>query len=525
MQAKILSSSAVTCRKRTSHSIAGWFEFSPFLYIGTGQPKALKDIAVPKSIRPLSHHTALLHFVIFAIVILAFCLLGIATRPADFLASFWPANSVLLGLLIRFPHTRHLLAWLGAITGYMLADLVTGSAFILTAVLTTANLIYVAIVLWLYRYFTEQIHKTHYGYLYLFLLVFCALGSALGALFAVSAVPLVNTTFMQNPFIYEFSDWFSAEMQNAILVLPLIISYPPRRILIKALLRLKTQDFPWSTLLPVIALICSLLISYYDQGPGSLLFPIAALIWCALSYAPFPLALINTIACTVIIYHTSHQHLISHSVGYLSNILSIRMGAIMMALAPLTVSNINAARSKLIRELKHNASHDELTQSFNRRQFYQAVKDAMSTAKQKQQPFAILMLDIDHFKSINDHYGHQAGDFALQICANTIREHLRKSDIFGRLGGEEFAIMLSNVSREAAFSVAERIRFHLENKQFYVDEDQEISIQISIGISWNMPNKTSTLEELLHEADQALYQAKWTGRNKVVGPTDLYSNN
>lgn len=107
-------------------------------------------------------------FLLFAGVIFLCCLLGIATRHLTFLASFWPANSVLLGLLIRFPQTRHPISFIGAIVGYLIADTTQDTPFILNICLTTANLLYVITTLALYVRFSQIIRSMHHGYFYLF---------------------------------------------------------------------------------------------------------------------------------------------------------------------------------------------------------------------------------------------------------------------------------------------------------------------------------------------------------------------
>ncbi len=114
-------------------------------------------------------------FLLFAEVIFLCCLLGIATRHLSFLASFWPANSVLLGLLIRFPHTRHPISFIGAIVGYLIADTIQDTPLLLTFSLTTANLLYVITTLALYIRFSTFIRSMHHGYFIYFYSVFVVL--------------------------------------------------------------------------------------------------------------------------------------------------------------------------------------------------------------------------------------------------------------------------------------------------------------------------------------------------------------
>jgi diguanylate cyclase (GGDEF)-like protein len=135
--------------------------------------------------------------------------------------------------------------------------------------------------------------------------------------------------------------------------------------------------------------------------------------------------------------------------------------------------------------------------------------------RRENQSLAVLAIDIDKFKNINDTYGHSTGDDALVLVSKTISAILRKSDIFGRLGGEEFAVSLPNTSFEGAKMVAEKMRESIENLEFNSRQNDKVAIRISIGVA--MLNKDdNNLEDLLQRADEALYKAKDKGRNQVV---------
>ncbi|MGM7312744.1 GGDEF domain-containing protein, partial [Acinetobacter baumannii] len=235
----------------------------------------------------------------------------------------------------------------------------------------------------------------------------------------------------------EFGYWVTSELQNALLLLPIILNIPPylkiknhlkgNRIYIKAI------DF-----LPLFAVLISIGVSYYDSGPGSLLYPIAALIWCAIRYKPIIVALITSFTSAYIIYHVSGHYLLLYPQDYLGNTISIRIGLIMMTIAPLTVSSISALHSELIQKLQHAIAHDELTSSLTRRQFLQSVRLLQEKVQKENKTSAFFMLDVDHFKKVNDSYGHLIGDRALQTCVTTIQNILHPHDLLGRFGGEEF---------------------------------------------------------------------------------------
>ncbi len=463
-----------------------------------------------------SRFSPLTLFCLFTCILLMLGWLGIATRPHAFLASFWPANSVFLGLLARYPQTRSIYSLLGAFCGYMLADLSTGSDLLLSTVLTTANMIYVVATLLLYSYFRDFIHSLHRGYFYLFIFLFCTLGSLLGASFAAIAVPQITTAFMNGPFLLEVGDWFTAELQNALLLLPIVLNIPRWKKKKFILAPIAHGHNPVIHSLPLLAVIFSLFMSYVDSGPGSLLYPIAALIWCALTYRHFFVTLITSFACGCIIFWFTKEYLVVYPQLYTQNSISLRLGIIMMAIAPLTVSSIDEIRSRLIRQLQYNLAYDDLTTCLTRRQFMESANALLEQMQSKQRYAAVLMLDIDHFKQVNDTYGHQAGDIALRNCAEIIQKNLRSYDLLGRLGGEEFAALLIDTPPEYALEIAERIRHNLSQKQIEISPGQMIRIQTSIGVHICPPQHTDSIEMCLKQADDALYQAKRCGRNQVI---------
>ena len=158
--------------------------------------------------------------------------------------------------------------------------------------------------------------------------------------------------------------------------------------------------------------------------------------------------------------------------------------------------------------------HDSLTDLYNRRYFMQTGKQEIERANRYKEPLSLMMIDIDHFKNVNDTYGHIAGDKVLKQLSSILKESVRNADIAGRLGGEEFGIILPKSSLDKAKKVAERLRKNIENNTFKYDK-ANISITISIGIA--AYKKTNiNMDNLIHEADLALYEAKKIGRNCVV---------
>ncbi len=166
-----------------------------------------------------------------------------------------------------------------------------------------------------------------------------------------------------------------------------------------------------------------------------------------------------------------------------------------------------------ISRLRELAMTDELTGLYNRRFFFEEAGQEFVRSKRYQLPLSLVILDVDHFKSINDQYGHDVGDFTLKRLADNIRENVRTIDIPGRLGGEEFAILLPQTDILSAATIAERIRTTIESLEFTI-HNVSYPITVSLGIS-AMLNETQNFDTLLKEADMALYDAKDNGRNRI----------
>jgi len=159
---------------------------------------------------------------------------------------------------------------------------------------------------------------------------------------------------------------------------------------------------------------------------------------------------------------------------------------------------------------------DGMTGIFNRRHFMERGTHDLKMAQRYKRPIAMIMLDIDHFKQVNDTYGHAAGDQVLMNLVSICIRMKRETDIFGRLGGEEFGILLLETPAAMACEVAERIRCEVEASS--VDyEGTSIKITVSIGVcAMEGDIKFKTLDQLLKIADKRLYRAKESGRNRVV---------
>jgi diguanylate cyclase (GGDEF)-like protein len=165
---------------------------------------------------------------------------------------------------------------------------------------------------------------------------------------------------------------------------------------------------------------------------------------------------------------------------------------------------------------------DALTSVHNRRYFIQRLREECAFAQRYQKDLALMFLDVDHFKRINDNFGHQSGDQVLRDVAQFIKSQLRPSDIIARYGGEEFVVLLPHTGVDHAMEVAERIRSGVANTVFRAQEGRSLQVTISIGIATHKGEGEDRPPEVLGDelvavADRAVFKAKNIGRNRVVG--------
>jgi diguanylate cyclase (GGDEF)-like protein len=161
------------------------------------------------------------------------------------------------------------------------------------------------------------------------------------------------------------------------------------------------------------------------------------------------------------------------------------------------------------------ASTDPLTGAYNRRTFLDLMEKELSRARRFDSPVSLVILDIDHFKRINDNHGHLVGDRVLQRFANVVRAELRKEDVLVRYGGEEFCVLVPDVAGPGAVTLAERIRAAVAREPF-VFEGIEVPVTTSAGVAARIDEGPESVDRLVNRADEALYIAKRRGRNRVA---------
>lgn len=170
---------------------------------------------------------------------------------------------------------------------------------------------------------------------------------------------------------------------------------------------------------------------------------------------------------------------------------------------------------RMANRLREMANTDVLTELYNRRYFTTLLTREIKRCERTGHALSVLLLDLDHFKAVNDEYGHNVGDMTLKNFAKTCKGELRDIDIMGRLGGEEFCIYLPETSRDGAFTLAERIREAIAQMELHDENNNPFQITVSIGVCVYDSMFDERMEDLIKRADKALYRAKSQGRNRV----------
>jgi len=445
-----------------------------------------------------------------ALVVFLGALFGILTRSTGTLAAFWIANAVLLGIFVRRPDWANPLGWIAAVIGFLAADLVTGSPWTKACWLTAANLTSVSTGAVLFSLLDEEDRRLRRPMSVFYMCIIVAVAAAASAVVGALAAQVIFGGSLLQGFYY----WLMADVVNYVAILPVILTMPnfTREGFFRSL---GLADFIHrGGYAPLVALVIAALAAMLVGGPGAMTFPILPLLWCAVSFSVFQTTLLSLAFSAWVLLSISEGYLpTAFDLENTMSLLSLRLGVTLIALAPLAVASVMAARNELLRRLEQVALYDQLTGALRRDAFYARAADELSGAGARARQATVLMLDIDRFKEVNDTYGHQAGDRLLEAVASVVRSNIGKDALFGRLGGEEFAVLMPACTPGDALAIAQKIRAACALASVGLDDGRDVSATVSVGIAGG--ECAGALDELLRQADGALYRAKKLGRDRV----------
>ncbi|MGE5703462.1 MAG: GGDEF domain-containing protein [Clostridia bacterium] len=280
---------------------------------------------------------------------------------------------------------------------------------------------------------------------------------------------------------------------------------------------IKTASVLWIFEIAAHTIYCTIAFGW-EQGYYYYFLSLVSVVF----FSRWPLSLqlvVTAFLCTatIFLFHFSHTHPpitnLDYNSIYLMHAYNVIANFVGISYASFSYRKYS---EQMEAQLLSLANTDALTGICNRRFFEQSVEKKLEQrSSENLKDCALLFLDVDHFKTINDSYGHAVGDLALQKVAEVCQHSLREGDVLGRIGGEEFALFLANVECAEALQFAEKLRKNIETSKLSIDDTTELCFSVSIGIT--IPkSKQETLSSIMVRSDQALYQAKNSGRNTVV---------
>lgn len=445
------------------------------------------------------------------LILLLSCLVGIFSRPLGYFASFWIANAVVLGLLLRAPHlAMRPVTWLCMWLVYMAADAMTGASLFVLVAFNSANIVGVFFG-WSFLYrvgVCRQGFQRQRGVLILFA------GSLLAAFCGALVGMWPSHIAFDKPMWSALVMWTATEFCHYVLILPVILA-APRGWIWQWFQR--TQPWLWQrSIVPLLALLLSEVLSQVFPGPGAIAFVVPALVWCAMAYGVFPTAVLNLLV-SIWEFSLMAMGTVTFAPEFVIEVTSLRTGMSLLSLAPLAVACAYGLHKQTLHQLSHIVNHDFLTGALARRALMECGRSLLQRLEHERRSVAVVMLDLDHFKRINDRYGHAQGDEVLKKFVELAHTILRPGDLLGRMGGEEFALILAGMDANQARGVAQRLGDLVRAHPFVLDDGTVLHATVSMGVctlaapQGPMPD----LEVLLAQADAALYQAKQLGRDRT----------
>lgn len=441
--------------------------------------------------------------------------LGVLSRHAGHLAALWPTNVIQLWMFLFFPIFRTLPCLITAILAEIFVEIIIHDPIIKIFGLTFANFSGVLTAYVLFRKSGFPQKNMNHPTLILRLLLICSLSSAIAAVFG-SAIIMPTSA---HRFYTSFSLWFTSELNRYLILFPIGIAFYNLNNNDKikySSINIFKNSLP--KLCPIISLLLSSYLAIYIPSPGFIIAPIPALMWCALSYSWFSMSLILFLfnESAIAIWNLQFVTML-HLKSSICAESSFRFGLTLLLLGPQMLSVVMNNQKNLIARLNKMAMHDSLTNTLTRRAYIERTEALINGALPDNfQGMSVLMVDLDKFKDINDRYGHLAGDMALVVVSETLMKHLPHNALVGRLGGEEFAVTLFNLSLDATIQLSDMLCRKVSELEIKPKDGIKLQVTISIGVSHQHHVGHDSLQSLLHDADSALYEAKKQGRNRSL---------
>lgn len=454
--------------------------------------------------------------------VLLACLAGIAMRPTGFFSCFWPANALLVGVLVRMRLVRRPAVWAGAFAGYVAADLINGSTWTLATWLTGANLAGVLMATLLLRRLTAPVRQLRCQLSALHLLGISVAASGVAALVGGGAGPAVFGT----PWLPSLSMWFSSELLNYILILPVMLTAPRRGQLGTVFATRHPAAPTWKQVGPLLAVLAAEILVPVVGGPWSVAMVVPALLWCAVTYSRFVTCLLCLAACLWKTVELAAVTALAFSPDQWQMILSLRLGIAMLSLGPLAVASAMASRDGMLLQLdRAQAGDDDLAAFLAQSPFMQRARHwlELTLSEGQRRPVGLLMLGLDSLQPVAARQGRDAGERVRTAFAEGIAPLLRTEEPLAPLGNDKFVLLLPGATDSEALAAAERLCTATRALPIALADGQPLAVTVSVGAAFYAdvaPPAPGTpdalIRSMLHDADRLLAQAQAAGRDCVV---------
>lgn len=474
----------------------------------TQQVRSAMQFALLDKDKPHKNFLTLFFFTAF------FCFIGGHLRQPAELSLFWPINALLTAIFVRFSWLHRARYYLVCYSAMVCNDTLFSGWALPAFTLNGANILFILVAVSMLIPRPGLINASGRVRNALSIFPACLLASIVCASWgALAQGLLVNEQFFQ-----AWGDWLSEQFSTGVLLLPLLLTLPRRPALWSVLRH-------WRRGWPIVALVLSIGAAALIGGGGSLSFPLPALIWCAIGYPLWltsGLTLLTGITEIILVVHGVMNIQGDDSLLPLGHLASARLGVATVAISPLIVAISMDAIRQLNHQLALRANHDFLTRQLSRSGLYERLYQLENSRDLCARPVGVLLIDIDHFKAINDSYGHDAGDVVLVEVAQRMQQSVGQAGLVCRFGGEEFLVLLFDLPERAQLQHAETIRQRIMQQNIMV-RGSAVAVTVSIGIAsgrLESGNISESFNRLVSAADKQLFISKRNGRNRTTSASD-----
>ena len=431
--------------------------------------------------------------------------------PPGYATAVWPPSGIGLAAMLLLGNR----VWPGILLGAALANYTVNSSLVVAVLTGTGNALEALAGAALMRRYVGVPRRFERSRDVIAFVAIAAASCTIAA--TVAALSMTATGLVSWPgFLLNWWTWWQGDVAGIIIVTPLILSWRLRR------------AAPWShrkkleaASLGALLLIVSLLV--FGDATELLTFALLPfMIWAAFRFSQRVVTTATAGVCAIAVYHTVNgvgpfgmPSLNESLLVLLAFISTVVVTSLVLSAAITDRRKATAALEDALAALREEALTDPLTGLYNRRYLWEFLRREWVRAQRRGQPLSVVMLDLDHFKRINDTFGHRAGDHALVAVAGLLRNQIRSSDIVCRYGGEEFALVLPEASSDSVRQRAEDIRSAIKQLELSHDGVALGRLTASLGIAL-FPLHADGPDALIAAADAALYEAKSAGRDRAV---------